>query len=66
MREVKVDQNKPIEVAIRKFTKACQEDGFLKELKRKESHVKPSVKRKIKSINARILQNKLRRKHESN
>ncbi len=48
MREVKVDQNKPIEVAIRKFTKACQEDGFLKELKRKESHVKPSVKKQTK------------------
>ena len=53
MPEVKVGENESIEVALRRFKKKVQKAGTLSEVKKRERHEKPSVKRKRKSEAAR-------------
>lgn len=43
---VHVDQNEPIERALKRFKKECQKSGVLTEFRRREYYEKPSVKRK--------------------
>jgi small subunit ribosomal protein S21 len=51
--EVRLRPGQPIQAAINQFKKAVEQDGILKALRAKEFYVKPSVSRKLKSINAR-------------
>jgi small subunit ribosomal protein S21 len=46
---VSVDNNEPLERALRRFNKAVQADGILTEARRREHYEKPSVKRKRKA-----------------
>ncbi len=62
MAQIKVDLNKPLAVAIAKFTKMVKDEGILQELRKKEFHLTKSQKRKLKSLNARRLQYKLDKK----
>ena len=48
MASISVDQNEPLEKALRRFNKAVQADGILTEARRREHYEKPSVKRKRK------------------
>jgi small subunit ribosomal protein S21 len=50
---VSVDNNEPLERALRRFNKAVQAAGILTEARRREHYEKPSVKRKRKAA-ARI------------
>ena len=43
---VRVDENEPIERALKRFKKECQKSGVLTEFRRREYYEKPSVKRK--------------------
>ena len=43
---VQVDENEPIEKALKRFKKECQKTGILTELRRREYYEKPSVTRK--------------------
>jgi small subunit ribosomal protein S21 len=58
MATVIVNPNAPIQVALAKFKKAVETEGILKDLRKKEFYVKPSVAKKLKSINARKLAKK--------
>ena len=49
MAGVRVKENEPIEVAIRRFKKQCEKAGILSELRKREHFEKPSVRRKKKS-----------------
>ena len=51
--EVEVGQNESIESALKRFKKKIQKAGILSEVKRRERHEKPSVKRRRKSEAAR-------------
>ena len=53
MPEVRVRENENIESALKRFKKKIQKAGILSEIKRRERHEKPSVKRKRKSEAAR-------------
>ena len=53
MAGVRVKDNEPIESAIRRFKKQCEKAGILQELKKREHYEKPSVRRKLKAIDAR-------------
>lgn len=53
MAEVRVNPNAPIQVAINQFKKKVEFDGIMKELRKREYYVKPSVAKKLKSLNAR-------------
>ncbi len=48
MPTVTVEENEPIERALKRFKKECQKSGILAELRRREYYEKPSVKRKRK------------------
>ena len=53
MTGVYLDDRDSIEIAIKKFKKACEREGILTELKKREFYEKPSIKRKKKAIAAR-------------
>ena len=50
---VRVKDNEPFEKALRRFTKTCQKEGILFEIKRKQHFEKPSERRKRKAAAAR-------------
>jgi small subunit ribosomal protein S21 len=50
---VKVRDNEPFEVAMKRFKKSVEKAGILTELRRRESFDKPSVRRKKKEAAAR-------------
>ena len=53
MAGVRVKDNEPIESAIRRFKKQCENAGILAELRKREHYEKPSVKRKKKALAAK-------------
>lgn len=53
MSTVKVDEQEPIDKALRRFKKECQKAGILSELRRREYYEKPSDKRRRKEEAAR-------------
>lgn len=50
---IKVRDDESIEEALRRFKHDCERNGVLKEIKRREFYMAPSLKRKIKSQEAR-------------
>lgn len=65
-----VDDNEPIDKALRRFKKECQKSGVLTELRRREYFEKPSVRKKRKAEAAKRKQRrkmmKIQRKMEDN
>ena len=53
MGSVVVEENEPIDKALKRFKKECQKSGIPAELRRREHYEKPSVKRKKKAEAAR-------------
>ena len=49
---VKVRDAEHLEEALKRFKRECEKNGILKEIKRRETYMPPSVKRKIKSQEA--------------
>lgn len=50
---VRVKENEPIEVALRRFKRACEKAGVMTELRRREFYEKPTWERKRKAAAAR-------------
>ena len=50
---IKVKDNEPFEVALKRFKKSVEKAGVLTELRRREHFDKPSVRRKKKAAAAR-------------
>ncbi len=50
---IKIRDNEPFEVAMKRFKKQCEKAGILSELKRREYYDKPSVRKKKKKAAAR-------------
>jgi len=50
---VKVRDNEPFEIAMKRFKKQCEKAGILSELKRREYYDKPSIRKKKKTAAAR-------------
>jgi small subunit ribosomal protein S21 len=69
MGSVVLEENEPIDKALKRFKKECQKSGIPAELRRREHYEKPSVrkKRKIEAARrkARRRQMKMRRKLET-
>jgi len=47
-----VQENEPIDRAIKRFKKKYERSGILKEFKKRTSFTKPSVKKRMKKIKA--------------
>ncbi len=52
MPSVKVKENEPFEVALRRFKRACEKAGILSEVRRREYYEKPTQERKRKQAAA--------------
>jgi len=50
---VRVKENEPFEVALKRFKKQCEKAGILSEVRKREYYEKPSVRRKRKLVAAR-------------
>ena len=48
MPEVRVRENEPFEVALRRFKRSCEKEGVLADVRRKEFYEKPTQVRKRK------------------
>ena len=48
MLEVKVKDNEPFEISLRRFRRVCEKAGVLTELKKREFYEKPTTVRKRK------------------
>ena len=46
---IKLREGEGLEEALRRFKRECERNGILKEIKRREHYVSPSVKRKLKA-----------------
>lgn len=53
MPSIRMRDNEPFEVALRRFKKSIEKEGVLSEVKKREHYEKPSVKKKKKAIAAR-------------
>ncbi|GAB4311984.1 MAG: hypothetical protein Kow0059_02230 [Candidatus Sumerlaeia bacterium] len=53
MASVTVEENEPIDKALKRFKRECQKSGIPAELRRREHFEKPSVRRKRKMEAAR-------------
>ncbi len=52
MPSIKVKENEPFDIAIRRFKRACEKAGVLSEVRRREFYEKPTAERKRKSAAA--------------
>ena len=52
MPSVKVRDNEPFDVALRRFKRSCEKAGILAEVRRKEFYEKPTAARKRKAAAA--------------
>jgi len=49
MPSVKVKENEPFEMALRRFKRSCEKAGVLTETRRREFYEKPTAERKRKA-----------------
>ena len=52
MPSVKVRENEPFDVALRRFKRSCEKAGTLAEVRRREAYEKPTAVRKRKAAAA--------------
>ncbi len=52
MPEVRVKENEPFEIAMRRFKRSCEKAGVLAEVRRREFYEKPTAERKRKAAAA--------------
>jgi small subunit ribosomal protein S21 len=52
MPSVKVRENEPFDVALRRFKRSCEKAGTLAEVRRREAYEKPTTVRKRKAAAA--------------
>jgi small subunit ribosomal protein S21 len=52
MPHVRVKENEPFEVALRRFKRACEKAGIMSEVRRREFYEKPTAERKRKQAAA--------------
>lgn len=52
MPSVRVRDNEPFEVALRRFKRACEKAGIMSEVRRREFYEKPTTERKRKQAAA--------------
>jgi len=50
---IKVKENEPIEIAMKRFKKQVEKAGILTELRRREFYDKPSIRKKKKAAASR-------------
>ncbi|VAX76245.1 30S ribosomal protein S21 [Buchnera aphidicola] len=49
---IKIRENEPFDVALRRFKRSCEKAGILAEIRRREFYEKPTTKRKRSKASA--------------
>lgn len=49
---IKVRENEPFDIALRRFKRSCEKAGILSEVRRREFHEKPTTERKREKASA--------------
>lgn len=62
---IKIRDGESIEDALRRFKRECERNGILKEIKRRERHLSPAMKKKLKAEEARRKARRMRRRRDS-
>ncbi len=52
MPAVKLKENEPFDIALRRFKRSCEKAGVLSEIRRRENYEKPTTVRKLKTAAA--------------
>ncbi|TNF32776.1 MAG: 30S ribosomal protein S21 [Gammaproteobacteria bacterium] len=52
MPSIKLKENEPFDVALRRFKRSCEKAGVLAEVRRREAYEKPTTERKRKAAAA--------------
>ena len=52
MPSVKIKENEPFDIALRRFKRSCEKAGVLSEVRRREFYEKPTSVRKLKAAAA--------------
>lgn len=52
MPAIKVKENEPFDIALRRFKRSCEKAGVLSEIRRREFYEKPATERKRKAAAA--------------
>ena len=60
MTQIVVGENESLENALKRFKRKCQKDDIIKDLRKHEEYVRPSVKKKLKKVEA--IKNKRKKK----
>lgn len=53
MPSVRIKENEPFELALRRFRRSCEKAGLFTEMRRREAYEKPTTVRKRKAAAAR-------------
>jgi small subunit ribosomal protein S21 len=59
---IKLREGEGIEESLRRFKRECERNGILKEIKRREHYLTPSLKRKLKAAEARRKMRRVKRR----
>ena len=59
---IKLREGETIEEALRRFKRECERNGVLKEIKRREFYMPPSLARKVKQAEAKRKIRRMRRR----
>lgn len=59
---IKLREGEGIEEALRRFKRECERNGILKEIKRREHYLTPTLKRKLKAAEARRKMRRVKRR----
>lgn len=60
MTVVKIQENEPFEVVLRRFKRKCMRDGIFSEVRKRRYYEKPSIKKRKKAEAAKRLAMKRR------
>ena len=52
MHAIRVKENEPFDVALRRFKRSCEKAGVLTEIRKREAYEKPTTERKRKAAAA--------------
>ncbi len=55
---IKIRENEPFDIALRRFKRSCEKSGILTEVRRREYYEKPTTRRKKAKASAIKRQNK--------
>ncbi len=62
---IKIKENEPFDIALRRFKRLCEKSGVLSEIRKREYYEKPTTKRKKAKASAvkRYIKNKYKKRN---